>query len=58
LSKDEKALKMARKIKVQMNFVEDDDMIYYTEFLYKVMKYKWDKLETNIFIIDAESLFD
>lgn len=49
---------MAKKIKEQMNFVEDDDMICYTEFLYKVMKYKWDKLDTNIFIIDALSLFD
>jgi hypothetical protein len=49
---------MAKKIKEQMDFVEDDDMICYTEFLYKVMKYKWDKLDTNIFIIETESLFD
>jgi hypothetical protein len=41
-----------------MKFIQDDGMICYTEFLYKVMKYKWDKLDTNIFIINTISLFD
>lgn len=40
-----------------MQFIDDDGFVYYSEFVYKVFKYKYTKLEeTNIFQIKVESL--
>lgn len=32
-----------------MQFVQDDGYIYYNEFIYKIFKFKYKKLEQNIF---------
>jgi hypothetical protein len=39
------------KLEEIMEFVQDDGYVFYTEFIYKVMQFKYDKLNRNIFII-------
>ena len=39
-----------------MKFIDDDGFVYYSEFVYKVFKFKYTQLETNIFQLKTESL--
>ena len=39
-----------------MQFIDDDGFVYYSEFVYKVFKFKYNQLDTNIFQIKTVSL--
>ena len=49
--------KIWEKIKDTIKFDSDDGYIYYSEFIFKIFQFKYDKLDSNIFQIKAESLF-
>ena len=41
-----------------MNFKHDEGYIYYSEFIYKIFLYKYEKLRSNIFQIVTKSISD
>lgn len=54
-----KRQKISDKIEdLKFEFTDDDGYIYYFEFLYQIMKHKYNKLDKNIFISGSDSLFD
>ena len=36
-------------IESKIQFIKDDDYVYFNEFIYKIFKFKYTKLDQNIF---------
>ena len=43
-------------IESKIQFIKDDDYVYFNEFIYKIFKFKYTKLDQNIFQLRTKSM--